>query len=146
MGGHCLPVDPYYFSFISKKNSFKTRITLAGRYINDSMEEIIRKKIKKKLVSINPNKNKKILICGLTYKKNVADLRNSLSLKIFNNLKDKYIKGYDPLIDFNSAKKNGLITSKKDFLNFDIYIILTKHSILQKQIKSLKDKIIITPL
>ena len=78
---------------------------MAGRYINDSMEEIIRKKIKKKLVSINPNNNKKVLICGLTYKKNVADLRNSLSLKIFNNLKDKYIKGYDPLIDFNSAKK-----------------------------------------
>lgn len=146
VGGHCLPVDPYYFSFISKKNSFKTRITLAGRYINDSMEEIIRKKIKKKLASINPNNNKKVLICGLTYKKNVADLRNSLSLKIFNNLKDKYIKGYDPLIDFNSATKNGLITSKKDFLNFDIYIILTKHSILQTQIKSLKDKIIITPL
>lgn len=146
VGGHCLPVDPYYFSFISKKNNFKTRITLAGRYINDSMEEIIRKKIKKKLNSINPNNGKKVLICGLTYKKNVADLRNSLSLKIFNNLKDKYIKGYDPLIDFNSAKKNGLITSKKDFLNFDIYIILTKHSILQKQIKSLKDKIIITPL
>ena len=34
VGGHCLPVDPYYFSYISK-NNFKTRITLAGRYIND---------------------------------------------------------------------------------------------------------------
>ncbi len=146
VGGHCLPVDPYYFSFISKKNKFKTRITLAGRYINDSMEEIIRKKIKEKLVSINPNKTKKVLICGLSYKKNVADLRNSLSLKIFNNLKEKNIKGYDPLLEFNTAKKNGLVTSKKDFLDFDIYIILTKHSILQKQIKSLKNKIIITPI
>ena len=146
VGGHCLPVDLYYFSFISKKNSFKTRITLAGRYINDSMEEIICKKIKKKLKSINQNKTKKVLICGLTYKKNVADLRNSLSLKIFNNLKEKNIKGYDPLIETNTAKKNGLVTSKKEFLNFDIYIILTNHSILEKQIKNLKNKTIIKPI
>jgi UDP-N-acetyl-D-galactosamine dehydrogenase len=146
VGGHCLPVDPYYFSFISKKNSFKTRITLAGRHINDSMEEIIRKKIKKELKSINQNKTKKVLICGLSYKKNVADLRNSLSLKIFNNLKEKNIKGYDPLLELNIAKKNGLVTSKKDFLNFDIYIILTRHSILEKQIKNLKNKIIIKPI
>tara|TARA_B100001057_G_scaffold315230_1_gene315337 strand:- start:6819 stop:8027 length:1209 start_codon:yes stop_codon:yes gene_type:complete len=146
VGGHCLPVDPYYFSFISKKNKFKTRITLAGRYINDSMEEIIRQKIKTDLKSIDPKRNKKILICGLSYKKDVADLRNSLSLKIFNSLKYKNIKGYDPLIETNSAKKSGLVTSKKEFLNFDIYIILTKHSILEKQIKNLKNKIIIKPI
>ena len=110
------------------------------------MEEIIRKKIKKKLKSINQNKTKKVLICGLTYKKNVADLRNSLSLKIFNNLKEKNIKGYDPLIETNTAKKNGLVTSKKEFLNFDIYIILTNHSILEKQIKNLKNRTIIKPI
>ena len=127
VGGHCLPVDPYYFSYISKKNNFKTKITLAGRYINDSMEDIVCKKIKRKLNSIDPSKNKKVLICGLSYKKNVADLRNSLSLKIYNNLKDKNIKGYDPLIEITSAKKNGLEKKKKDFLNFDIYKILTKH-------------------
>tara|TARA_B100000989_G_scaffold287914_1_gene258029 strand:- start:2051 stop:3238 length:1188 start_codon:yes stop_codon:yes gene_type:complete len=146
VGGHCLPVDPYYFSFISRKNKFKTRITLAGRYTNDSMEKIIRQKIKTDLKSIDPKKNKKILICGLSYKKDVADLRNSLSLKIFNSLKNKNIKGYDPLIETNSAKKSGLVTSKKEFINFDIYIILTKHSILVKQIKNLKNKIIIKPI
>ena len=110
------------------------------------MEAKVRKKIIKKLSSINPNNNKKVLICGLSYKKNVADLRNSLSLKIFNSLKAKNIKGYDPLIETNTAKKNGLVTSKKDFLNFDIYIILTNHSILEKQIKNLKNKIIIKPI
>ena len=74
VGGHCLPVDPYYFSYISKKNNFKTKITLAGRYINDSMEDIVCKKIKRKLNSIDPSKNKKVLICGLSYKKNVLSL------------------------------------------------------------------------
>jgi len=49
VGGHCLPVDPYYLSHISKKNNFKTRITLAGRYINDSMVNIVKKNINNEL-------------------------------------------------------------------------------------------------
>ena len=82
VGGHCLPVDPYYFSFISKKNNFNTKITLAGRSINNLMTIIVKKEIIKKLKKkIDPKKNKKILFCGLTYKKNVADLRNSLLFK-----------------------------------------------------------------
>ena len=130
------------------KNNFKTRITLAGRYINDSMTEIIKKKIVNELNRVDPNNIKKVLICGLSYKKNVADLRNSLSLKIFNKLKNKNkkIKGYDPLIDIKYAKKNSLITRSQDFLNFDVYILLTKHSILEKKIKKLKNKIVINPL
>ena len=66
VGGHCLPVDPYYFSFISKKNNFNTKITLAGRSINNLMTIIVKKEIIKKLKKIDPKKNKKILFCGLT--------------------------------------------------------------------------------
>ena len=107
VGGHCLPVDPYYFSYISKKNKINTRITLAGRFINDSMAKIIRNQIKKEINKINPKNKKKILICGITYKKNVADLRNSLPLKIFKQLNknNSNIKGFDPLIDKEHAKK-----------------------------------------
>ncbi len=98
VGGHCLPVDPYYFSFISKKNKLNTKITLAGRTINNLMTTVVKKEITEKLKKIDPQKNKKILFCGLTYKKNVADLRNSLGLKIFQSLKknNKKIRGYDP--------------------------------------------------
>ena len=66
VGGHCLPVDPYYFADICKKNNFKTQITLAGRNINDSMKNETIKKISFKL---NNFKDKKILFCGLSYKK-----------------------------------------------------------------------------
>ena len=89
---------------------------------------------------------KKILICGLTYKKDVADIRNSLSLKIYNKIKNKNIRGYDPLINEMLAKKHGLIYKKKDFKKFNVYILLTKHTILEKNIKSLKNKIIIKPI
>ena len=144
VGGHCLPVDPYYFSYICKKNNFDTKITLAGRNINDSMTNMIIKNIKYQ-IKIKKLLKKKILICGLTYKKNVADIRNSLSLKIYNKIKKKNIRGYDPLINKKLAKKLGLINNKKDLEKFDAYVFLTEHSFLEKKIKNLKNKIIIKP-
>ena len=85
----------------------------------------------------------------MTYKKNVADLRNSLSLKIYNDLKKKYkkIKAYDPLIDSTYKKKYDLINSTNEFLKFDIYIILTNHSVIEENLKLLpKNKTIINLL
>ena len=149
VGGHCLPVDPYYFAHISKKNKFKTRITLAGRYINDSMTTIVKNQINNDLKKINPENKKKILICGITYKKNVADLRNSLPLKIFHQIRktNNKIKGFDPLIDKDHAKKNNLIYDIKNFFKFDIYIVLTKHNLLINLLKKLKkNKTIIFPI
>ena len=149
VGGHCLPVDPYYLAYISKKNNFKTKITLAGRSINDAMAKTIKNEIIYEIRKNNINEKKKIVICGLSYKKDVADLRNSLSLKIYNDLKKKYkkIKGYDPLIDSSYKKKYNLINSRNEFLKFDIYILLTNHSIIEKNLKLLpKKKIIINLL
>lgn len=140
VGGHCLPVDPYYFSYISKKNKFNTKITLAGRFINDSMSDIVFKDIMAEIKKLDPKQKKKILVCGLSYKANVADLRNSLSLEIFNKLKknNKKIFGYDPLIDINQTKKMNLITSSKEIYKFDIFIILTKHKVFNKTLKNKK--------
>ena len=149
VGGHCLPVDPYYLAYISKKNNFKTKITLAGRSINDAMAKTIKNEIIYEIKKNDINDKKKIVICGLSYKKDVADLRNSLSLKIYNDLKKKYkkIKGYDPLIDSSYKKKYNLINSRNEFLKFDIYILLTNHSIIEKNLKLLpKKKIIINLL
>ncbi len=148
VGGHCLPVDPYYFANICKKNNFKTKITLAGRNINDSMANKIYQIIKKRLLEIKSIKTKKILVCGLTYKKNVSDLRNSLSLQIFNKLKKSNFKiaGFDPLVDTTFAKKNLFLNNSKIFFNYDIYIVLTCHDIIKDKIKKLKNKIIIKEL
>tara|TARA_B100000965_G_C19596276_1_gene760390 strand:+ start:1678 stop:2895 length:1218 start_codon:yes stop_codon:yes gene_type:complete len=142
VGGHCLPVDPYYFSHICIKNNFTTKITLAGRSINDTMSLNIQKKIGKIFKNKNSIKKNKILICGLTYKKNVADIRNSLALKIFKNLsaKNKNIKGYDPIIDKNTSKKYGILNSSSKISKYDIFIILTPHNVLMKKINKLKNK------
>ena len=148
VGGHCLPVDPYYFSYISKKNKFNSKITLAGRYINDSMSSQVTNEIIEQLKKNYIKKTDKILICGLTYKKNVADLRNSLAIKIFNNLKKKYknLKGYDPLINDRIARQKGFVVSNKELLNFKIYVIITKHTKLLKKIKKIKKNKIVNIL
>ena len=146
VGGHCLPVDPYYFSYIWKKKKFNTRIALAGRYINDQMAYVVRDIIKLKLKKQKLSKKSKILLIGLTYKKNVADLRNSLAFKIFKMMKNKYVKGYDPLIDKITAKNNGLLTSKEKLKKFDFYVILTKHDIIKKILSKIKSNKIILPL
>ena len=105
--------------------------------------------VKKEISEIDPQKDKKILFCGLTYKKNVSDLRNSLALKIFQSLKknNKKIKGYDPTLNNLISKKNNLIISSKEFKSFDIYIIATNHSIISRNLKKLnKNKTIINIL
>ena len=133
VGGHCLPVDPYYFSFIARKNLLKTKVTLAGRETNNQMEKFIFLKIKKDILS--NYKNKKILITGLTYKANVPDMRNSLSFNIFNKIRShfgkKYIDGYEPLLNKTKNQKYNL---KEDINtnNYDCIYVLTNHKIFRK--------------
>jgi len=130
VGGHCLPVDPYYLSYYAKKSKFKTKVTLAGRSVNNSMEKFIFEKIYKKILKIKENKNKKIVVAGLTYKPNVADLRNSLAIKIFKKLKDKApnIMAYDPTIEKELAKKLNIEVFFKNIKKADIFIFLVKHN------------------
>ena len=58
VGGHCLPVDPYYFSYICRKKIQHYKITLAGRYINDQMAFVVRDIIKFKLKKMEVRKKK----------------------------------------------------------------------------------------
>jgi UDP-N-acetyl-D-galactosamine dehydrogenase len=147
VGGHCLPVDPYYFSYVAKKNNIQTKITLSGRSINDSMSKVVETKIIENINKIELKK-KKIVICGLSYKKDVADLRNSLALKIFQNIrkKNKYVKGFDPLLNIHIAKKYNLITSINQLSKFDVFFVLTRHDALQDILKRLKKKVILYPI
>ena len=69
VGGHCLPVDPYYFSHICKKNKFNTKITLAGRSINDSMINVVINNINTNLRKLNISSKKKYLYVDYHIKK-----------------------------------------------------------------------------
>ena len=149
VGGHCLPVDPYYLSYYAKKMKFKTKVTLAGRDINNYMEKFIFKKIYEKIYKIKKDNKKKIVIAGLTYKPNVADLRNSLALKIFKKLKKKIsnVIAYDPTINRNISKNLNIETNYSKIKNAHTYIFLVKHNEFKELYSYAKrnGKIIIDP-
>lgn len=149
VGGHCLPVDPYYLSYFAKTSKFNTKITLAGRETNNSMENFIFKLIKKEIGENIKIKNKKIAVIGLTYKPNVSDIRNSLALKIFNKLRKKYknIVGFDPILDKKIAKKINITQNFNKIKNSNIIIVLVNHNIVKKKLIffSKPNKMIINP-
>jgi len=146
VGGHCLPVDPYYFSHFAKNIGIKTNILLSGRKTNNEMVNFVTKKILTKLSKVKNIKNKKILILGLTYKKNVADIRNSLAIKVFRNLKKKYknIRTYDPYLDSKFFKKLKLIKTT-EIKKQDIFIIMNNHDKFNKLRYLMLKKILINP-
>ncbi len=146
VGGHCLPVDPYYFSYFAKTKGAKTNIILNGRKTNNSMTNFMVSKISKQINSIDNFYKKKILVMGLTYKKNVADTRNSLAIKILKILQKKFknIEAYDPLIE-NKKYKSLKFVRRKMINKFDIYIVLIKHNIFKNIIKKIHRKKIIYP-
>ena len=150
VGGHCLPVDPYYLSYYAKNLKFDTKITLAARKTNTFMEKFIFEKIIFNLKKIKDYQKHKIVVLGLTYKPNVPDYRNSLALNIFNKLRsiNKNIIGYDTVIEDSFIKLNNLKNNFKEILKSKIFIVLVKHKQVLKVIKFAKKnkKIIIDPL
>jgi UDP-N-acetyl-D-galactosamine dehydrogenase len=126
VGGHCLPVDPYYLSFIANKHGLKLKTILAGRETNNFMSKYIVGYLKKELKKINKNIfNAKILLVGLTYKENVSDIRNSLALDIYRHLKknNKKIIGIDYNVsDIDRVKYK--IEKKFDKKKYDAVVFL----------------------
>ena len=131
VGGHCLPVDPYYLSYIAKQNNINLETVLAGRSVNEKMKNIIYDMIVKKILLIKKfKKNYKILIVGITYKKDVADLRNSYPLSIYLKLKKKYTKvyAYDYVCNANERKRFNILNSISSINRFDLVVFLVKHN------------------
>lgn len=108
VGGHCIGVDPYYLTHKAESIGYDPKIILAGREINDNMGKYVAnqliKKMKKKNITI---KGAKILIMGLTFKENCADIRNSGIQNVIKELK-KFrcnIDLQDPWADREEIKK-----------------------------------------
>ena len=139
VGGHCLPVDPYYLTYIASKKNYKSKVTLAGRSINEGMKSYVLKIIYERIKNLKKLKKSKVKIClfGLTYKYGVSDIRNSQNIEIFKLLKRKYKNtiAYDPyLINDN------FIWTKNKLNKYDLYIFLSKGKIFKEIYTNLKNK------
>ena len=133
-GGHCLPCDPVYLSWKAKKLGFKTKMIDLASYINHFMPQYVVERVIKALKDKGiPIREAKILVLGVTYKKDVKDLRESPAIDIIDLLQQKAgrVKYYDPLIPYLKLKgmdfKRSKI-SKSDLKKYDCLIIATAHS------------------
>lgn len=77
VGGHCIPIDPLYLSWIAEKNNYKSEFIKLASFINIKTTKLLTKKI---IDIAKKKKNKKILMIGLSYKKNIDDKRESASI------------------------------------------------------------------
>ena len=132
VGGHCIGVDPYYLTYKSKNIGYQPKIILAGRKLNDNMGNYVASQMiaemKKKLIKI---KDSKILVMGLTFKENCADIRNSGVVRVVKELfKNKCkVDLYDPWVDIEEIKKIYGIRPKSilDLNTYDGILIAVAH-------------------
>ena len=132
-GGHCIPIDPMYLIWASKKKNFLPKLIWASSRLNSSMPKIIVRKIYKKSNSIK-KKLKNIFFIGVSYKKNVGDIRHSPAIEmILSFIKNKHNVFYhDPhvnKIDLNDLKikMHSRNLTTQNLNKADIIIITTDH-------------------
>ncbi len=78
VGGHCIGVDPYYLLYKAVEQGYEPQVILSGRRVNDGMPGWIAKRLVQLLIQRDKNpRQAKVLVLGITFKENVADIRNS---------------------------------------------------------------------
>ena len=89
VGGHCIGVDPYYFTYEAEKLGYHSQIILNGRIVNDGMGRFVADAAVKQMISAGKApKKSKVVILGLTFKENCPDIRNSKVVDIVKRLNE----------------------------------------------------------
>jgi UDP-N-acetyl-D-glucosamine dehydrogenase len=138
LGGHCIPVDPYYLSWKAREYDFSTRfIELAGE-VNTEMPYHVVSAVASALNDHKKSiKSAKVLILGVAYKKDVDDLRESPTLKIMQLLQqrgalldynDPYFPQLHKMRHFNYEGMKSVPLSPQTLGGYDVVIIATDHS------------------
>ncbi|MCW3129677.1 MAG: nucleotide sugar dehydrogenase [Methanophagales archaeon] len=135
VGGHCIPVDPYYLVYKAKALGYHPQVILAGRAINDYMPRHVALMTVKALNEVRKViRNSKVLIMGLTYKENVPDTRESPVREIVKELGEFGVKmfGYDPLLEKGDVENFGVDALERLSVKVDAVIITVAHDEFKK--------------
>ncbi len=111
VGGHCIPVDPYYLTYKAQEIAYHPEVILAGRRINDSMGVYVGQETVKLLIKARKAvRGAKVLVLGITFKENVRDVRNTRVVELVREIENYGIevKVYDPFVDSAELQKLNL--------------------------------------
>lgn len=133
VGGHCIGVDPYYFTYEAEKLGYHSQIILNGRIVNDSMGAFVADKAVKKMIEAGQApKKSKVVILGLTFKENCPDTRNS---KVDDIIKQLNTYGIKPtIVDPWASERDAMyeygvtLTKIEDIADADCVIVAVAHN------------------
>lgn len=133
VGGHCIGVDPYYFTYEAEKLGYHSQIILNGRIVNDGMGRYVADAAIKKMIEAGQApKNSKVVILGLTFKENCPDTRNSKVEDIIKRLNEYQITPIvvDPWASEQDAmhEYGVTLTNLEDVKNADCVIVAVAHN------------------
>ncbi|MEM6348539.1 MAG: nucleotide sugar dehydrogenase [Bacteroidota bacterium] len=96
VGGHCIPIDPYYLSWLAREYDFETKFITLAANVNESMpyhvSNLVMKEVARQPIAL---KDARVLILGVSFKKNVKDLRHSPSEAIIHRLLEEGVENID---------------------------------------------------
>jgi len=130
VGGHCIPVDPYYLVHKARELGYDPKVILAGREINNCMPHYVASLALKGLEKAGRKpEESRVLLLGLTFKKNVRDIRNTPAKSIIGSLKGKVreITAYDPVMLQGDGDFGIPIAESLEGLETDCIILATDH-------------------
>lgn len=133
VGGHCIGIDPYYFTYEAEKLGYHSQIILNGRIVNDSMGAYVADAAIKRMIQAGQApKKSNVVILGLTFKENCPDTRNS---KVNDIIKHLNTYGIKPLVvdpwasDIDAMREYGVkLTRIEDVTNADCVIVAVAHN------------------
>lgn len=133
VGGHCIGVDPYYFTYEAEKLGYHSQIILNGRIVNDSMGAYVADAaVKQMIMAGQAPKKSKVIILGLTFKENCPDIRNS---KVEDIIKQLNTYGVKPIVidpwanEKDAMKEYGVeLKTMKDAKDADCVIVAVGHN------------------
>ena len=133
VGGHCIGVDPYYFTYEAEKLGYHSQIILNGRIVNDSMGRYVADAAVKKMIEAGQApKNSKVVILGLTFKENCPDTRNSKVDDIIKRLNEY---GINPVVvdawanERDAMREYGVkLTKFEEIKDADCIIVAVAHN------------------
>ena len=133
VGGHCIGVDPYYFTYQAEKLGYHSQIILNGRIVNDSMGKFVADAAIKNMIAVGQApKKSKVVILGLTFKENCPDTRNSKVDDIIKRLNEYEITPIvvDPWASERDAMHEYGVTLTKlsDVQDADCVIVAVAHN------------------
>jgi len=152
LGGHCIPIDPFYLTWKAREYGVHTRfIELAGE-VNSSMPDYVISKVASALNSVKKSINgSRVLVLGIAYKKNVDDMRESPSVILMEKLRDlganvdysdphipKFPKMREHQFDLSSIALNA-----ENLANYDCVLLATDHDRFDYELIKASAKLII---